>query len=118
MGLPLAAAAWGFWRVGLGAWSSLEIFIHLQRPGLVSPVPVSQGLLGKDLCLRVLARPVVCSHGQGCLSRKSLMGWMARVRQRLQIGTQVASKMRLLLSSLSQGSPCFSLPGEADSEES
>lgn len=48
-----------------GAWSRLETFIHLQRPGLVPPVPVSQGFLGKGLCLGVLAGPVSCSHEQG-----------------------------------------------------
>lgn len=46
------------------------------------------------------------------------MAWMARGRQRLQSGPQVAYQMPLLLSSLLQGSPGFNLPGEADSDES
>lgn len=45
------------------------------------------------------------------------MGWMARGRQELQSRPQVACKMPLLLCSLLQGSPGFSLPGEADSDE-
>jgi hypothetical protein len=46
------------------------------------------------------------------------MEWMARDRQRLQRGPQVACQTSLLLSSLLQGSPGFSLPGEAGSDGS